>query len=120
MQLITAPSPPLPPQNTCPHKRPGQQQDSVTLSSRVCVCVCVCVCVHLQKGVFDRGEKGQAWAPTGAVRVQGKQVGCSEKKLELSEINLDTRPCGQQGQTLYFPAEETEAKQEEALLSATE
>lgn len=52
--------------------------------------------------------------------MQAKQVGSSEKKLELSEINLDTGPCGQQDQTPQFTAEEMEARQGEALLWATE
>lgn len=100
MHRITAPSPP---QHTRPLPNPtshidgalvgGMQQDRVTL---YCLDPRAPPPHHLQTGVFDRGEEGQAWTPRGAVRMQVKQVGGSEKKLELSKINLDTRPCSQQ------------------------
>lgn len=94
-------------------ERAGQQQDRVT-STVLCTPQFSSPTPqpphYLQIGVFDTEEKGQAWVPREAVRMQGKQVGCSEKELELSEINLGARPCSQRGPTPHFTAEETKAR----------
>lgn len=62
------------------------------------------------------GEKGQAWGPREAVRMQGQQTGCSEK-LELSEITPGTG-CAATKPDPHFSAGETKARQGKALLRA--